>query len=255
MRKEGHGRIRGTEWKRESRRERERERERGTVHGLIRGAINNLGPDIWTWRPTECLSVFSAGCAWCLNTCHQFMCSPPPPPPRPVQLSCWVSLQLVNSLSLSLFRYICTRRERKWHIKNRFFISCQGRGMNTQTDLAPQYDVNTQPLIAHADNQHQSPTLRNISVTFCWHWNTNSARGSATGLLRTVPVEPFWAHGRKKNRNIVIHSIWVVVVTDYLDYQDYTTRLKYDYNYNQPGLHFKKSLNYGHFKRMKLFSW
>ncbi len=66
------------------------------------------------------------------------------------------------------------------------------RKRNEHTDrLGTQYDVNTQPLIACSDNQHQSPTLKNISVTFCWHWNTNSARDLATGLLHTVPAETF----------------------------------------------------------------
>lgn len=172
--KEGHRRIRGRNRKRESR--------RGTVHGLIRVAINNLGPDIWTWRPSQCLSVFSARCAFLL-----------------------LLLFLVFLLSRSSFlfhlsillcvSYTITHTHTRLCIIPAIYVpagsesdisktgfSLAARKRNEPTDrLGTWYDVNTQLLIAHSDTEHQSPPLRNISVTLltlehklCWRCGDRS---------------------------------------------------------------------------------
>ncbi len=50
--------------------------------------------------------------------------------------------------------------------KTGFSLAVRKRDEHTDR-LGTQYDVNTQPLIVHTATQHQSTTLKNISVTFC----------------------------------------------------------------------------------------
>lgn len=87
------------------------------------------------------------------------------------------------------------------------------RKRNEHTDrLGTRYDVNT-PLIAHSDTQRRSPTLENISVTFCWHKNTNFASDLPTGLLHTVPVETFGSARAKQKHFLCSFSLCYVCLS------------------------------------------
>lgn len=144
------------------------------------------------------------------------MCFPPPP-----ALSCLLvesllfPLPLVNSLVCLLHNH--THTHTRLCIIPAIYVpagsesdisktgfSLAARKRNEPTDrLGTWYDVNTQLLIAHSDTEHQSPPLRNISVTLltlehklCWRCGDRSII-QFTGRI-------FWGCMRVKTK----HLIW-----------------------------------------------